>query len=502
MHNEDDSFGDSQAEKLDCSLHWLTQAMHDASKAGLPVQAKGIWSSPHSETDELLLRFSRIICTHENSPPSVLSWLSSFDNHNLQERIAEHPNTPKEVLHKLSKNAHPDVRSAVAENPSTPFELLFALSQDEHEDVRFRLAGNHEVPQEILNILAEDGNPYVAHCARQSSMKKSQSHVQPSSALNDRLTVLIVDDDDWARSALAVSLKFDPLINIVGQACNGREGIKLAIEQQPDIVLMDIGMPGMNGIAATAEIRAMVPSSKVIMVTANDSMQDIVSAFGHGAEGYHLKSTPNQNLAKAIRVVASGASWLDPAIASTVLRELSNTSISIMQSMSMVEDDGKAHRLSNPVQTLLAIVEEYVAAKNITEARHICRAALSLSQALYGDESCGTKKVMSRLAELYFLEEEYGISESTYLDFAKIQSKLSELDDPSLDNHLSLLAEFYDFRWNHEQAELFYSWLLRVRERIGDQDKIEETRNRLRDSMNRRKLSKQNSLHGESFILS
>ncbi|MBX9722422.1 MAG: response regulator transcription factor, partial [Candidatus Obscuribacterales bacterium] len=416
MHTDDDSFGASQTEELDCSLHWLTQAMHDASKAGLPVQAKGIWSSPHGETDELLHRFSRIVCTHENSPPSVLSWLSNFENQNLQERIAEHPNTPKEVLHKLSRSAHPDVRSAVAENPSTPFELLFALSQDDHEDVRYRLAGNYELPQEILNILAEDENPYVADRARQSALKNSDSQVQSSSALKDRLTVLIVDDDDWARSALAVSLKFDPLINIVGQARNGKEGIKLAIEQQPDIVLMDIGMPGINGIAATAEIRAMVPSSKVIMVTANDSMQDIVSAFGHGAEGYHLKSTPNQNLAKAIRVVASGASWLDPAIASSVLRELSKTSISIMQNMSMAEDEGKAQRLSDPVQKLLAIVEEYVDAKNVTEARHICRAALSLSQTLYGDESCGTKKVMSRLAELYYLAEEYGICESTYLD--------------------------------------------------------------------------------------
>lgn len=469
------------------SPHWLTQVLHDASKVGIEIPPAGTWSSPGEQTQDLLMRFSKILSSHENSPPSVLSWLADFDNPSLQERVAEHPNTPAETLCRLGKHPNPDVRSAIADNPNAPFELLFSLAMDEHPDVRYRLAENCQLPNEILNILCEDENPFVAHRARQSYRHANRKVEAAPPTASDKLSVLIVDDDEVTRLILSLALKSDPLINIVGQAASGSAGVRMAIETHPDIVLMDIGMPGMNGIAATAEIKTMVPHTKVIMVTAHDTLEEIVGAFGHGAEGYHLKSTPNHDLGKAIRVVASGAYWLDPGIASMVLRELSRKSLAILQNMSeqIKQKDELSPELINPVEALMDIAEQYVCCDCISEARQIYQAALSLSQSLYGDESTSTNKVMCKLAEMYFLEEEYSTSESTYLDLVKLQSRLYELDDPALENYLSLLAEFYEFRWNYEQAELFYSWLLRIREKGGDKSKIQETRQRLEEIIRR-----------------
>lgn len=413
------------------------------------------------------MRFSTILCSHENSPPSVLSWLASFDDNRLLERISEHPNTPEDTLQRLATHAHPCVRAALADNPKLNFELLFALARDEHPDVRFRLAENYNLPQEILAILCEDENPFVAHRAQESARSL---HRRPpiDTIASHKMTVLIVDDDDVARLILSISLKTDPLVQLVGQASSGEDGVRQAIEHQPDIVLMDIGMPGMNGIKATAEIKQMVPHSKVIMVTAHESLGDIAAAIKGGADGYHLKSTPNHDLGKAIRVVAGGAYWLDPGLASMVLRDFARRAGSASQKMSSNSCDfDETATLSNPVETLMLIADEYQGNDLILEARQICQSALSLSQSFYGNDAAITKKTMSRLAELYFLEEQFSASESTYLKLIEMQSGLYNLETPDLESHLSILAEFYTFRKDYEQATLFYSWLQRIHTRDG-----------------------------------
>ena len=475
--------------ETECSPHWLTQIMHEASKIGLDVQASGIWSSTPENTTEMLQRFSTILCSHENSPPEVLTWISAMEDHRLQERVAEHPNTPLDLLEKLAANTHPDVRAAVGENPNASFELLFTLARDEHADVRYRLAENKNLPAEIVGMLCEDDNPYVAHKAQENARRNTGSH--NGDLFTDKLRVLIVDDDDVTRLILTLSLRTDPLIQVIGQATNGQSGIKMAIEMQPDIVLMDIGMPIMNGLNAMAEIKSLLPFTKVIMVTAHDSPEEIVSAFGHGAEGYHLKSTPNRDLGKAIRIVVNGGYWLDPGIASMVLRQLSRKIDSMQRSYREMEEseDIEARALPNPVEALISISEEFYRSDKLVEARKICDSAFYLSRTLYGDESAFTRRVMSRLAELCFLEEEYEVSERTYLALAQSQSIQHELDAPELETYLSLLAKFYEFRRNYEQAELFYLWLLRVRERAGSWEAVEHAKERLDDIQQRARKS-------------
>jgi DNA-binding NarL/FixJ family response regulator len=429
-----------------------------------------------------MTRFSRILSTHEDSPPAVLSWLASFDDPSVQSRIAEHPNTPATVLHRLGAHHDPEVRGALADNPCVPFDLLMRLSRDEHPDVRYRIAENANIHHDVLAILCDDENPFVAQRAKQSMSQRWQSRPP---AETDKLNILIIEDDEVTRFVLSLALRTDPLINVVGQASTGDEGVSLARLTEPDIVLMDIGMPGTNGIAVTAKIKAMLPDTKVIMVTAHDSLEEIVGAFGNGADGYHLKSTPTHDLAKAIRVVASGAYWLDPGLASLVLREMSRRSLSILQKMSdesALPSAEQAHaNIENPVESMIKIGDSFVQNEKLQEALQIYQSALTLSQSLYGEDAPVTSKAMSKVAELYLLEEEYSNAESIYLDLIKLQSQLHELDDPALENHLWMLAEFYAFRWNYQQAELFYTWLLRVREKSGDMEKINQAKDRLHE---------------------
>lgn len=467
------------------SAHWLTKILHETSQLGLSAAPEGEWSSPSTESMELLRRFSLILSTHENSPPAVLNWLSSFNEPWLLERLAENPNTPAETLEKLIRSDCAQVRAAVADNPKAPFEILFALSRDEQADVRYRLAENYLAPSKILEILADDENPFVAHRAQETIRRTAQHTTFVVDVLRHKLTVLVVDDDDVTRLVLSLALKSDPLIQIVAQTGSAQQAINLALEHQPEIILMDIGMPGMNGIEATREIKQLLPQSKIIMVTAHDSIEEIISAFGNGAEGYHLKSTPNHDLSKAIRIVASGSYWLDPGIASLVLRELSNKSLTILQRLAASRE---TTRLPNPCENLISITDVYLQANKLSEARTICQAAFSLAQSMYGDEATCTNKAMGKLAELYFLQEEYCHSESTYLNLVKMQSKLCKLEDPELEKYLSLLAEFYSFRWNYEQAEIFYSWLLRIREKNGDVQGQAEIRQKLTDLLEKSDL--------------
>lgn len=496
--------------KEDPALHWLTQIMQDAAKNDLSdSEPQGPWSSVDSDAPNLLTRFSRTLSSHHDSPPAVLAWLANFNCPKIQERVAEHPNTPSDTLQQLSHASHSDVRAAIGDNPSASFELLKELTRDESADVRYRLAENCNLPIELLEMLCNDENPFVADRARRSiercngnatagslpAQKQAGSLRSQEKAEDHKLAVLLVDDDDVTRLILSLALKNDPLVRVIGQATSGATAIQMARSLRPDVVLMDIGMPHMNGIVSTSFIKKELPDTKVIMVTAHDHVDEIIGAFGHGAEGYHLKTSSRQDLSKAIRVVASGAFWLDPGIVSTVLRELTRTSMPIVQKEYYATHEMEPRRLSDPVQSLMQIVEEYAGNKLLEQARQICRSAVNLSQQMYGD-SPTTTAALNRLADLYFIDQEYSTCEATYLDLVKLQSRLCNLDDPSLDNYLGFLTDLYQFRGSAEQAELFASWHVRVRENLGEPNKLAEARARLSSILE----SKKHQLHNADKV--
>jgi DNA-binding NarL/FixJ family response regulator len=134
------------------------------------------------------------------------------------------------------------------------------------------------------------------------------------------IRVAIVDDQTLIREGLASLLALVPDLTIVGKAADGREALALVAEQSPDVVLMDVRMPGMNGVAATREIRARYPRTRVIVLTTFDDDEYVFESLRAGASGYLLKNADPDHLAAAIRAVYAGDSILDPAVTEKVIR--------------------------------------------------------------------------------------------------------------------------------------------------------------------------------------
>ncbi|TLS45032.1 response regulator transcription factor [Streptomyces montanus] len=129
------------------------------------------------------------------------------------------------------------------------------------------------------------------------------------------LRVLIVDDDHLVRLALADILDRDPALAVVAQAGDGAEAVELARTRRPDVVLMDIRMPGMDGISATRLLRALSEPPQVIVLTTFDLDQYVYDALAAGASGFLLKDTDPGEIVRAVRIVADGQAMLHPAAA-------------------------------------------------------------------------------------------------------------------------------------------------------------------------------------------
>jgi DNA-binding NarL/FixJ family response regulator len=135
------------------------------------------------------------------------------------------------------------------------------------------------------------------------------------------LRVLLVDDHDLFRTGLRNLLEEQGLL-IVGEAPNGREAIRLVREMAPDIVVMDLNMPGMSGVEATREITSFAPLTRVLVLTISDQDEDVMDAIVAGACGYLVKDSSIQELIRGITSAAVGESLISPPIAAKVLQRI------------------------------------------------------------------------------------------------------------------------------------------------------------------------------------
>ncbi|MEL6461445.1 MAG: response regulator transcription factor [Cyanobacteria bacterium J06621_15] len=135
------------------------------------------------------------------------------------------------------------------------------------------------------------------------------------------IKVVLVDDQHLIRQGLKTLLELEPDLEIIGEAENGREAIEMVEKLQPDVVLMDIRMPVMDGVAATREIRSKFAQTKILVLTTFDDDEYIKAALQHGAMGYLLKDTPSEELAVAIRAVYRGYTQLGPGIVKKLLTQ-------------------------------------------------------------------------------------------------------------------------------------------------------------------------------------
>jgi DNA-binding NarL/FixJ family response regulator len=135
------------------------------------------------------------------------------------------------------------------------------------------------------------------------------------------IRVLLVDDQALFREGLETLLSVHKDIEVVGQASNGQEAVEVALQVHPDVVLMDVRMPNLNGVRATRRLKKALPQCRVIVLTTFDDDEYVFDALRAGAVGYLLKDVPSARLVEAIRATARGESILEPSVAAKVIAE-------------------------------------------------------------------------------------------------------------------------------------------------------------------------------------
>ena len=172
------------------------------------------------------------------------------------------------------------------------------------------------------------------------------------------IRILIADDHPVVREGLAGMIATQPDMRVVGEAVNGQEAIQQAQMLRPDLILMDLQMPNVDGAAAIREIRRSMPESRVLVVTAFDTDERILHAVEAGAQGYLLKGSPKEDLFRAIRVVAEGGSLLQPSIAAKLLNRVGQ----------LLKQEDSSERLTDRETEVLGLLVKGLRNKEIAEA--------------------------------------------------------------------------------------------------------------------------------------
>ncbi|AKG23924.1 response regulator [Calothrix sp. 336/3] len=136
------------------------------------------------------------------------------------------------------------------------------------------------------------------------------------------LRVLIVEDDPMMQLGLESSLLLYPQLEIIGQVEDGYFAVQAALQLKPDVIIMDIGLPRLDGIAATQKIKAALPTTHVVMLTSHQTETEIIAALSSGADAYCIKGASVERLIGAITAAVEGATYLDPQIARKVIDNL------------------------------------------------------------------------------------------------------------------------------------------------------------------------------------
>lgn len=143
-----------------------------------------------------------------------------------------------------------------------------------------------------------------------------------NSPRKNSIKILIVDDHELSRNGLLFGFLEEEHLVVVGQAENGEEAIIATQTTHPDVILMDIAMPVLDGVEATQSIKELFPGTKVIMLTSRQEEDEIYAALAAGADAYCMKDVSSERLINIIQMVVGGGFWLDPAIAKLVLKSI------------------------------------------------------------------------------------------------------------------------------------------------------------------------------------
>jgi DNA-binding NarL/FixJ family response regulator len=180
--------------------------------------------------------------------------------------------------------------------------------------------------------------------------------------MTEQIRILLVDDQRLMREGLRILLELEPDLEIAGEATNGQEALDAYAEIEPDVVLMDVRMPGMDGVEATWRLRERWPSALVIILTTFDDDEYVFEGLRAGARGYLLKDVSGHDLADAVRTVAAGGALIEPSVARRVVAEFARMAPPARQ-----PDDGLAEPLSEREREILRLMAQGLTNREIAD---------------------------------------------------------------------------------------------------------------------------------------
>lgn len=184
------------------------------------------------------------------------------------------------------------------------------------------------------------------------------------------LKVLLVEDHKMVRLGLSLVFGHCEDIDLIAEAEDGKTGVQLALDLKPDVVLMDIGLPVMDGIQATSIIKKSNPEIKVLIFTSRDSDDDVFDSLSSGADGYIMKGANEEQMVSAIKAVAEGTAWLDPAIARLVLSSVRKTASNTLNNSDNKSPSKNVYGLTERELEVLALIVEGL--NNIQISKKLC----------------------------------------------------------------------------------------------------------------------------------
>jgi DNA-binding NarL/FixJ family response regulator len=200
-----------------------------------------------------------------------------------------------------------------------------------------------------------------------------------------RIRILVVDDHPIVRSGITSVLATQSDVEVVGEASNGRDAVEAAIRLEPDVVLMDLRMPVLNGVGASAEILRARPATRIVVLTTYASDGEVLRAIEAGAVGYLLKDVPHEELFRALRAVARGERYLAPVVTERLMSRLqrparialTDRELDVLQSVSRGHGNkqiASALGIAEPtVKAHLVHIFEKLGVENRTAAARVAR---------------------------------------------------------------------------------------------------------------------------------